>query len=102
MTACVVKKIKTHWGEYKKPLFDGHVSYISEDQKKDDFITESEAYYISYILNLPEVKVFVENSTDSRSIGTKLPIKIENFDKNNPKHIDFVNKAKFLEEKYKN
>ncbi|MHB8232812.1 MAG: Eco57I restriction-modification methylase domain-containing protein [bacterium] len=80
MAACVVSKIKTHWGENKIPLFDGHVSYISEREKGGNiFIKEEEANYIAKKLNNPVIALFVKNSTDSRSIGTKLPIKIEKF-----------------------
>lgn len=80
MTATVVSKIKTHWGTNEMPVFDGHVSYISEREKgTKKFISKSEAEYIVNILNKPLVKSFIKNSTDNRSIGTKLPIKIDKF-----------------------
>ena len=81
LTASYIGKIKTHWGEYKVPLLDNHISYISEKKGTNDFISRKEAKYIINILNNKFVKYYVENSSDLRSIGTKFPIKITKYKK---------------------
>lgn len=81
--SCVVTKIKTGWGEWKTPIFDGHVSYISEREKGTiNFISEKEATYINSILNLDICSSYIINSTSLRSIGTRFMIKIPIFQDN--------------------
>jgi len=48
------------------PLFDSHIKYISQD-KKGDFISRDEAYYITAILNSPIVKKFIEATNVARN-----------------------------------
>ena len=89
MVSAIISDIKTHWGTFERPLLDSHISYISERKKgTTDFISKQEAIYINNILNLPIVKLYIENSSDSRSIGTKFRVRI-------PKYVnytDFINK----------
>jgi methylase of polypeptide subunit release factors len=83
----LIKNIETHWKETKVTFLDGHISYISEATKgTNQFISLDEAYYIKAILDLKEVKKYVENSSDSRSIGTKFSVKLEKYDPKNVKH----------------
>ena len=73
LSPCIVKKLKTDWGEEKIPLFDGHISYISQ-RPDDKFINCEEAKYIWKKLKKSEhivLKIF-----NSRSISSKLPVKL--------------------------
>lgn len=72
--------IKTHWEIELTPLFDNHISFVSEvykNKKHLRFIDIKEAEYILSKLSDNDVKTIVENSQDSRSISSRLPIKIE-------------------------
>jgi hypothetical protein len=81
LVANVVGKIKTGWDEEKIPIFDNHISYISQKLDGKTFISKEEAEYIASILNRPGVRLIVMRSVDSRSISSRLPIKIEDYDK---------------------
>ncbi|WP_267524937.1 N-6 DNA methylase [Campylobacter sp. MG1] len=77
----IITKIKTHWGELKTPLFDNHISYISEvlneKKKHERFIVTDEANYILEKLLDKDVQEIILNSQDSRSISSRLPIKLK-------------------------
>lgn len=77
----IITKIRTHWGELKTPLFDNHISYISEvlnkKKKHERFITTDEAKYILEKLLDKDVQEIILNSQDSRSISSRLPIKLK-------------------------
>lgn len=81
LVANVIGNIKTDWGEEKTPIFDGHVSYISQKPDNRHFISKEEAEYIANELNKPEAKYIIENIFDSRSISSRLPIKIIDYEK---------------------
>lgn len=82
--SCVISKVKTHWGTDEIPIFDGHVSYITEHKKgTSECITLSEANYINSILNLKVCELYIKSSFSSRSIGTRFNINIPLYDENN-------------------
>lgn len=83
-----VSKVTTHWGKSVTPVFDGHVSYISERviNKKATPITEDEMYFIVGIMNCPDVKEYVESSSSEQSIGTKFDLNLPFYDTTNEKH----------------
>ncbi len=76
-----ITKIKTHWGNECSPLFDNHISYISEVLDNNDkhvrFIDDDEADYILSILTNKDVQYIIINSQDGRSISSRLPINIK-------------------------
>lgn len=76
-----ISTIKTAWGVEETPLFDNHISYVSEviDNKKTKYISKKEARYILEKLKDSDVNEIIINSQDSRSISSRLPIKIERF-----------------------
>ena len=70
------------WGDKITPLFDGHINYVSEivDKKgKQKYIGYDEAQYILKILKDSSVNEIIINSQDSRSISSRLPIKIPRY-----------------------
>ncbi|WP_036459111.1 hypothetical protein [Mycoplasma leonicaptivi] len=75
----IIKPFLTHWGEVKRPFFDGHISYISYSKDINNSLTEQEAQYIFDILNNENVKKIVLNSQSNRSISSNLPVKIPFF-----------------------
>ena len=94
--SCVVTKIKTHWGTDAIPIFDGHVSYISEHKKGTaDSISLEEAKYINSILNLNVCELYIKNSVSLRSIGTRFNINIPLYDDNDPKIIKYMKTIKY-------
>lgn len=74
-------QIKTHWNNAINPIFDNHISYISErkEDKKVSFITKQEAEYILEKLENKDTQDIIMNSQDSRSISSRLPINIPLF-----------------------
>ena len=76
----LVTKLRTDWGEVKMPLFDGHISYISQRPDKNK-LTIKEA---KYILNkLKAVEPVVLKIYDNRSISSRLPINLPLYKENN-------------------
>lgn len=77
----IITKIKTHWGELKIPLFDNHISFISEIVNDKDehvrYISFDEAKYILDKLLDKDVQEIILNSQDNRSISSRLPIKLK-------------------------
>lgn len=65
---CLVEKIETHWGEKKIPIFDNHISYLSFDKKE-----EAE----KVLKKLLELEPLITALYDERSIGARLPFKLE-------------------------
>ncbi|MEM2175163.1 MAG: hypothetical protein QXI58_06045 [Candidatus Micrarchaeia archaeon] len=72
LTACIVEKIKTHWGEYKNPIFDNHVSYVPVNSKE-------EAEYLVEKLRNKKLRHIAKLIFDPRSIGCRLPFKIKKY-----------------------
>lgn len=79
LSPTIFSKIKTHWGGKKTPLFDNHISFISEvykNKQHERFIDLNEARYILEKLSDDDVIEIILNSQDSRSISSRLPIKL--------------------------
>lgn len=72
-----IQSILTHWGVKKTPLFDNHISYISEVGSNK--LNEVEAKYIMTFLNNKIIQNIIMSSQDGRSISSRLPIKIPFF-----------------------
>lgn len=77
--AAVVSTITTPWGMERIPMLLDHACSISQDNG-GRFISEDEAHYICAILNSETVKRYIENSSDSRSFKTIIPIQIKKYD----------------------
>jgi hypothetical protein len=69
LSPCVVGKIKTHWEEYKNPIFDNHISYVAVESME-------EAEYLVNRLKDEKVSKLISKLFDARSIGVRLPINI--------------------------
>jgi len=73
----VVNRIRTQWGETKIPIFDGHVSYISKNIHGYP-LTCQEAKRIKELFDIvTPVRAIIEGYYDNRSIGSRLPLRIE-------------------------
>lgn len=79
MAANHITTIKTDWGTEITPLFDNHISYISEVETEHEkrFIDGEEAEYILNKLKDKDVNEIVLNSQDGRSISSRLPIELK-------------------------
>lgn len=66
----IVGKIKTDWGEFKQPLFDGHINYLSREN--DNPISELRARELFKVFERKGVKLYIKNAADSRSISSRL------------------------------
>lgn len=66
-----VGKIKTHWNEFKMPLFDGHINYVSRDFD-DNPISEDFMERLFKLFNRDGVKKYIKYSSDARSISSRL------------------------------
>ena len=83
--SCHVGKIKTNWNTLVTPIFDGHVSYISEKVRgNSEGITFDEAEYINAILNMNVCELYIINSVSLRSIGTRFNIRIPKYQSTTP------------------
>lgn len=72
--------MKTHWDELKTPLFDNHISFISEvlnHKKHERYIDKREALYILEKLKNKDIQEIILNSQDNRSISSRLPVNIK-------------------------
>jgi len=72
LSPCMVGKIKTHWGEYKTPIFDNHVSYVGVE-------SEEEAKYLVNKLKDKKIEKIISKFFDARSIGSRLPFNIPKY-----------------------
>jgi hypothetical protein len=72
LSPCMVGKIQTHWGEYKNPIFDNHVSYTGVESVE-------EAEYLINKLKDEKVTKVINKLFDVRSIGTRLPLNIPKY-----------------------
>ena len=92
--SCHVGKVKTHWNDSVTPIFDGHVSYISERTRGgSQGISYDEAEYINAILNMKVCELYIINSVSLRSIGTRFNIRIPKY-QSNKLFAEFVEKHK--------
>ncbi|WP_375153424.1 Eco57I restriction-modification methylase domain-containing protein [Helicobacter pylori] len=85
LAPCYIGLINTHWGKAMTPLFDNHISYISErpivnyKDIRSVPITQDEALYILEKLLDKDNQEIILKSQDSRSISSRLPIEIPLF-----------------------
>lgn len=87
--ASVISTLPTPWGEEKFPLLLDHACSISES-REGHWITADEAHYVCALLNSTLVKKFIENSSDSRSFRTELPIAIRKYDPADLAHFNLA------------
>ena len=67
----IVGYLKTDWGEYKMPIFDGHINYVSRDYAgKPLTYNEIKRMFNSFTKN--GVKLYIKYSSDSRTISSRL------------------------------
>ena len=73
-----IGEIKTHWNSLTSPLFDNHISFVSQvkEGKKERFIDKDEALYLLSKLQDKDATEIIMSSQDSRSISSRLPIKV--------------------------
>ncbi len=79
LSATVVSKIMTPWGEEVMPICAKHCPYISQD-KNGRIITEDEAYFLCGILNTPIVQQYFKFTYSTRSFSINFNIKMPKFD----------------------
>jgi len=79
LSPCMVGKIKTHWGEYKNPIFDNHISYVGVESVE-------EAEYLINKLKDKKIEKIISEIFDARSIGSRLPFNIPKYQ---PKGEDY-------------
>jgi len=85
LSAAVVQKIKTVWGEYIEPICAKHCPYISQDKLGRE-ITEDEAFYLCAILNTKIVRAYFKATYSSRSFSINFNIKMPLYDNENRYH----------------
>jgi hypothetical protein len=66
-----VDRIKTAWGAMKIPIFDGHVKYVSLNEKGIPLSNEEMNNYFN-LFTRPAVKLYIKYSADPRSISGRL------------------------------
>jgi hypothetical protein len=93
ISAAVVEKIKTPWGQEIMPICAKHCPYISKDDTGRD-ITKDEAYYLCGILNTPIVKNYFKFTYSTRSYSINFNVKMPLYDKKNKYHKKIVELAK--------
>ncbi len=87
LSPCYISAIETHWNTATTPLFDSHISYVSErpvkltPQEKYEPITQEEALYILEKLSDKDNQEIILGSQDERSISSRFPIKIPLYEK---------------------
>lgn len=67
----IIEHLDTPWGETKMPLFDGHINFISRDLN-DKPLTKDLAMKLFNSFNRDGVKHYINSSSDSRSISSRL------------------------------
>lgn len=93
LSAAVVSKVKTQWGEEVMPICAKHCPYISKDKSGRD-ITEEEAFFLCGILNTPIVKDYFKFTYSTRSYSINFNIKMPLYNENNKYHKNIVILAK--------
>lgn len=93
LSAAVVQKVKTPWGEDLMPICAKHSPYISQDKNKRN-ITENEAYYLCGILNTPIVQNYFKLTYSTRSYSIDFNIKMPIFNINNLFHKNIMELAR--------
>lgn len=82
LSAAVVEKVITPWGEEVMPVCAKHCPYISKD-KTGRNISEDEAYYLCGILNTPIVQQYFKFTYSTRSYSINFNIKMPLYDSKN-------------------
>jgi hypothetical protein len=85
LSATVVSKIMTPWGEEVMPICAKHCPYISQD-KNGRIITEDEAYFLCGILNTPIVQQYFKFTYSTRSFSINFNIKMPEYNGKNKYH----------------
>lgn len=67
LNACVVGKIRTHWGEEKMPIFDTHVNYLSFKDKEESLYAWK---------RLKSLEPLIQVLFDERSFSARIPFKL--------------------------
>lgn len=93
LSATVVSKIMTPWGEEVMPICAKHCPYISQD-KNGRIITEDEAYFLCGILNTPIVQKYFKFTYSTRSFSINFNIKMPKYDEKNKYHKKIMKLAK--------
>ena len=93
LSATVVSKITTAWGEEVMPICAKHCPYISQDQNGRN-ITEEEAYFLCGILNTPIVQQYFKFTYSTRSYSINFNIKMPEYDDKNIYHHKIMKLAK--------
>lgn len=93
LSATVVSKIMTPWGEEVMPICAKHCPYISQD-KNGRIITEDEAYFLCGILNTPIVQQYFKFTYSTRSFSINFNIKMPEYDGKNKFHKKVMELAK--------
>lgn len=93
LSAAVVNKIITPWGEEVMPICAKHCPYISQD-KEGRNISEDEAYFIAGILNTPVVQQYFKFTYSTRSYSINFNIKMPLFDIKNKFHKKIMTLAR--------
>ncbi|MBU0894807.1 MAG: hypothetical protein KKF48_05420 [Nanoarchaeota archaeon] len=93
LSASVVSKIISPWGEKIIPICAKHCPYISQD-KKGRNISEDEAHYLCGILNVPIVGHYFKATYSTRSYSINFNIKMPLYNKNNPYHKKIMELSK--------
>ena len=89
MVSSIIKPVITPWGESIMPICAKHSPYISMD-KKERYINEKEAYYISGILNTNVVQEYFKYTYSGRSYSIDFNIYMPLFDEKNEIHKQIV------------
>ncbi len=89
LSAAVVEKVKTPWGEDVMPICAKHCPYISKNIDGCD-ISEDEAYYLCGILNTPIVQQYFKFTYSTRSYSINFNIKMPLYDKKNQYHKNIM------------
>jgi hypothetical protein len=93
LSASVISKIITPWGEEVMPICAKHCPYISQDKDGRE-ITEEEAYFLCGILNTPIVKDYFRFTYSTRSYSINFNIKMPKYDNKNKFHKKIMLLAK--------
>lgn len=93
LSAAVVQKIKTPWGQEIEPVCAKHCPYISQDNT-GRAISESEAYYICGILNSSIVQKYFQATFSTRSYSINFNINIPLYNSKNKHHKKIMQLAK--------
>lgn len=93
LSAAVVKKVRTPWGNMVMPVCAKHCPYISQDNNGRN-ITEEEAYYLCAILNTPLVTQYFKFTYSTRSYSINFNIKMPLYDPKNKYHKKLMELAK--------